>query len=88
MAWYKFYLRITQALASEWVAPSMTKGASSSWYVISADAKAMVGQVERSPLSLEKLSIQDDIVTYTTKDGAAHDFDALKFLAALFSAYS
>jgi hypothetical protein len=25
--------------------------------------------VERSPLSLEKLSIQDDIVTYTTKDG-------------------
>jgi hypothetical protein len=28
--------------------------------------------IERSPLSLEKLSIQDDIVTYTTKDGAAH----------------
>jgi hypothetical protein len=32
---------------------------------------------------LEKLSIQDDLVTYTTKDGAAHEFDALEFLAAL-----
>jgi hypothetical protein len=32
---------------------------------------------------LEKLSIQDDIVTYTTKDGAAHEFDALEFLAEL-----
>jgi hypothetical protein len=39
--------------------------------------------IERSPLSLEKLSIQDDIVTYTTNDGAAHEFDALEFLAAL-----
>jgi uncharacterized membrane protein len=39
--------------------------------------------IERAPLSLEKLSIQDDIVTYTTKDGAAHEFDALEFLAAL-----
>ena len=39
--------------------------------------------IERAPLSLEKLSLQDDIVTYTTKDGAAHEFDALKFLAAL-----
>ena len=38
---------------------------------------------ERSPLSDEKLSIQDDIVTHTTKDGAAHAFDALEFLAAL-----
>ena len=36
--------------------------------------------IERAPLSLEKLSIQDDIVTYTTKDGAAHEFDALEFL--------
>ena len=33
--------------------------------------------IERDPLSLEKLSIQDDIVTYTTKDGTAHEFDAL-----------
>ena len=39
--------------------------------------------IERAPLSLEKLSIQDDIVTYTTNDGAAHEFDALEFLAAL-----
>jgi hypothetical protein len=29
--------------------------------------------------------MQDDIVTYTTKDGAAHEFDALEFLAALSS---
>jgi hypothetical protein len=39
--------------------------------------------IERAPLSLEKLSIQDDIVTYSTKDGAAHEFEALEFLAAL-----
>jgi hypothetical protein len=39
--------------------------------------------IERAPLSLEKLSIQEDIVTYTTKDGAAHEFDALQFLALL-----
>jgi hypothetical protein len=39
--------------------------------------------IERAPLALEKLSIQDDIVTYTTKDGAAHEFDALEFLAQL-----
>jgi hypothetical protein len=39
--------------------------------------------IERAPLSLEKISIQDDIVTYTTKDGAAHEFDALEFLATL-----
>jgi hypothetical protein len=39
--------------------------------------------IERAPLSLEKLSMQDDIVTYTTKDGAAHEFDALEFLAEL-----
>ena len=32
---------------------------------------------------MEKLSIQDDIVTYTTNDRAAHEFDALEFLAAL-----
>lgn len=39
--------------------------------------------IEQAPLSLEKLSIQGDIVTDTTKDGAAHEFDALEFLAAL-----
>jgi len=39
--------------------------------------------IERPP-SLEKLSIQDHIVTYPTKNGTAHEFDALEFLA-LFS---
>jgi hypothetical protein len=39
--------------------------------------------IERAPLSLEKLSIQDDIVIYTTKEGVAHEFDALEFLALL-----
>jgi len=39
--------------------------------------------IERAPLSLEKLSIQDDIVSYTTKEGVAHEFDALEFLALL-----
>ena len=39
--------------------------------------------IERAPLSLEKLSVHDDIVTYTTKDGEAHEFDALEFLAEL-----
>ncbi len=41
--------------------------------------------VERGALSLEKLSVQDEIVTYTTKDGRAHEFDAVKFLALLSS---
>lgn len=35
--------------------------------------------IERSPPSLEKFSIQDDIATYTTKHGAAHEFYALDF---------
>ena len=39
--------------------------------------------IERTPLSLEKLFIQDDIVAYSTKDGTAHEFDALEFLAEL-----
>jgi hypothetical protein len=39
--------------------------------------------VERGPVSLEKLSIDDDIITYTTKDGTAHEFDAMEFLALL-----
>jgi hypothetical protein len=33
--------------------------------------------IERALLSLEKLSIQDDIVGYTTKEGVTHEFDAL-----------
>jgi hypothetical protein len=39
--------------------------------------------IERAPLSLEKLSIQDDIVSYTTKEGVTHEFDVLEFLALL-----
>ena len=39
--------------------------------------------IERGPVSLEKLSIEHDIVTYTTKDGKCHEFDALEFLALL-----
>ena len=39
--------------------------------------------VERGPLSLEKLTLQDDIVSYSTSDGTAHEFDALEFLALL-----
>ena len=39
--------------------------------------------IERAPLSLEKLSLQDDIVTYTTNDGAAYEFDTLELLAEL-----
>ena len=41
--------------------------------------------VERGPLSLEKLSVTDDIVAYATKDGLTHEFDALEFLALLTS---
>ena len=39
--------------------------------------------IERAPLSLEKLFIQDNSVAYGTKDGTAHEFDALEFLAEL-----
>ncbi|WKZ58013.1 MAG: transposase [Bdellovibrionota bacterium] len=39
--------------------------------------------IERGPLSLEKLSITDDIVSYTTNDGATHEFDTLEFLALM-----
>jgi hypothetical protein len=39
--------------------------------------------IERAPLSLEKLSMQDDIVSYTAKEGVTHEFDALEFLARL-----
>ena len=41
--------------------------------------------IERGPISLEKLSLEHDIVTYTTKDGVAHEFDALEYLALLTS---
>lgn len=39
--------------------------------------------IERGPVSLQKLTIEFDIVTYQTKDGIAHEFDALEFLAQL-----
>ena len=45
--------------------------------------KFVARYIERGPISLEKLSIQDDIITYTTKDEVAHEFDALEFLALL-----
>jgi hypothetical protein len=45
--------------------------------------KFVARYVERGPISLEKLTIQDDIVTYTTKDGTAHEFDPVEFLATL-----
>ena len=41
------------------------------------------GFKEKEEVPRSSRSIQDDIVTYTTKDGAAHEFDALEFLAAL-----
>lgn len=47
--------------------------------------KFVARYVERGPLSLEKLTLQDDIVTYTAKDGTAHEFDAVEFLATLSS---
>ena len=37
--------------------------------------------IERGPISLEKLNVHDDIVTYTIDDGAAHEFEVLEFLA-------
>ena len=39
--------------------------------------------IERGPISLEKLSLEDDVVTYTTSDGVVHEFDALSYLALL-----
>ena len=83
MMWYKFSHRITPDSESGLATHSTTKKASSSSLATSPFAQGYGGLVERAPSSLEKLSIQDDIVTYTTKDGAAHEFDALEFLAAL-----
>lgn len=48
------------------------------------DSKRFVARyIERGPVALDKLSIQDDIVIYTTSDGRAHEFDLLEFLAQL-----
>lgn len=38
---------------------------------------------ERGPISLEKLSLDEDLENYTTKEGRAHDFSTLDFLALL-----
>jgi hypothetical protein len=43
---------------------------------VSAEAttrQAVARYIERGPLSLEKLSIQDDIVSYSTNDGVKLD---------------
>ena len=45
--------------------------------------KFVARYIERGPISLEKLTIQDNIVTYTTKDERTHEFDALEFVALL-----
>ena len=47
--------------------------------------KFVARYIERGPVSLEKLSIDEHIITYTTKDGTAHEFDELEFLALLSS---
>ena len=45
--------------------------------------KFVARYIERGPVSLEKLRIDEHIITYTTKDGTAHEFDELEFLALL-----
>ena len=39
--------------------------------------------IERCALSQEKLTIDEDVVTYTTNDGRAQEYDVLEFLALL-----
>lgn len=49
-----------------------------------SDSERFVARyIERGPVSLEKISIEHDIVTYTTADHAVHESDALEFLALL-----
>ena len=51
-----------------------------------SESKQFVARyIERGPLSLDKLSLDGNIVTYTTNDGTAHEFDGLEFLALLSS---
>jgi hypothetical protein len=45
--------------------------------------KFVARYIERGALSLEKLSVQDDLVIYTTKEGKVHEYEALDFLALL-----
>jgi len=47
--------------------------------------KFVARYVERGPLSLEKLSVDEDNVISETKDGTSHKFDPLEFLALLSS---
>ncbi|NIP54530.1 MAG: IS91 family transposase, partial [Phycisphaerae bacterium] len=37
--------------------------------------------IDRGPISLEKVSVTDDIVTYETKDDLTHEFSPTEFLA-------
>ena len=72
MMWRRFSLRIT--LASAYLSPvALREGGWLGDPFHDKESEQFVARyIERAPLSLEKLSIQDDIVTYTTKDGAAH----------------
>lgn len=49
-----------------------------------AAARCFLGRyIDRGPLSLEKLSITDDIITYTANDESREEFDGTEFLATL-----
>jgi hypothetical protein len=37
--------------------------------------------IERGPVALDKLTVQDDIVTYITNDGKAHEYDVPEFVS-------
>ena len=50
------------------------------------DSKQFVARyIERGPISLEKLALHEDVVTYTSKDGSVNEFDLLEFLALMSS---
>ncbi len=71
---------VTQILSQEHTGFSVWVGEA---FQDEGSEKFVARYVDRGPISLEKLSLQDDIVTYTTKDGVAHEFDHLEFLALL-----
>ena len=48
-------------------------------------ARFVARYVERGPLSLERLSVREELVVYQTKDGAEREFEPLEFLALLSS---
>ena len=72
MTWRRYSLRIT--LASAYLSPvALREGGWLGDPFYNKESEQFVARyIERAPLSLEKLTIQDDIVTYTTKDGTAH----------------